>query len=138
MSIAGRFSRAHALLAFLLPASAMAQAMDPQAATPTTDGELATEVAEQRAAAKDVDEQKRREDAHNTLAAPPNLQQGTLPGTTYQQQSGVAAAFVLEGGTDEKTGTAAVGWKTNQEEFRLSAKGPLDKKTQQATPLSMK
>jgi len=82
-------------------------------------------------------QRSKQEHAHNTLAAPPNLQQGTLPATAYAKSNDVSAAFLLEGSTDEKTGIASIGWKTNREQFRLSAKGPLDKKTQQASPLSL-
>ena len=73
---------------------------------------------------------------YRSLAAPTNLQLGALP-TTSRSSDGSVGEVLLEGTTDEKTGTASLGWKNGRDNIRFLAKAPLDKKSKEASPLSL-
>jgi len=91
---------------------------------------------EQAVRARAAAELKQVEKASNTLAAPANLQLGTLPGIAKDEPKGFVGQFLVEGATDERTGTVSVGWKDGKGNFLLSAVGPLDSKST-ASPISI-
>ncbi len=88
------------------------------------------------AQAPDQIERQKKEDAQTSATALPNMQLGALPATRLDS-NGTVGEFLLEGSADDKFGTAAVGWKNGNAQFRLAAKGPLSRKGGQATPLSL-
>lgn len=60
-----------------------------------------------------------------------------LPATSSESRGFTVAEFVLEATSEEKSATAAVGWKRGGTQFRIGATGPLSGEKKPAFPLAL-
>jgi hypothetical protein len=77
---------------------------------------------------------RRADHAVSTLAAPPNLSFGAPLGSTSRDR-GFVGEFLLEGSTDEKSGTASASWTDGHNALQFKAKAPLSGEL--ASPFSL-
>lgn len=75
--------------------------------------------------------------ATTTAATVPGEALVTLPGIGGASLKGAAFQTLLDASSDEKTGTAVVGWKNGANVYSLTFKGPLNSKTKETTPISL-